>query len=65
MLWRQIVDEGVRSRIFDIKDSGMAVRTLMGVLNWTLTWYRSEGELSIEKIANQYADLLLHGMLRD
>jgi hypothetical protein len=34
----------------------------MGQLNWTLTWYRLDGALSIEQIADHYTDLLLCGM---
>lgn len=62
-LWRDVVNEGIRTRIFDCPDAGMAVRALMGVMNWTLTWYRPEGGKSIEKVADEYADLLFHGML--
>jgi len=63
-LWREVLDEGVRAKVFDCPDTGMAVRALMGVMNWTLTWYRPEGGKPIEKIADEYADLLFHGMLR-
>ena len=51
-LWRDVVNEGVRTKIFDCKDTGIAVRTLMGVMNWTLTWYRPDGNKSIEQIAD-------------
>jgi hypothetical protein len=36
----------------------------MGVMNWTLTWYRLDGDKSIEQIADGYADLLFHGLLK-
>lgn len=62
-LWRDVVNEGVRSGLFVCPDVGMAVRALMGTLNWTLTWYRPNGALSIEKIADQYADLYFNGIL--
>jgi TetR/AcrR family transcriptional regulator, cholesterol catabolism regulator len=63
-IWRDIIDEGVRTKVFDCKDTGMAVRALMGVMNWTLTWYRPDGEKSIEKIADGYADLFFNGLLK-
>lgn len=63
-LWRDVINEGVRARVFDCADSGVAVRALMGVMNWTLTWYRPDGGKPIEKIADEYADLLFHGLLR-
>jgi len=63
-LWRDVINEGVRARVFDCADSGVAVRALMGIMNWTLTWYRPDGGKPIEKIADEYADLLFHGLLR-
>jgi len=63
-LWRDVLNEGMRTKVFDCKDTGMAVRALMGVMNWTLTWYRPDGDMSIEKIADGYADLLFHGLLK-
>lgn len=61
-LWRDVLDDGVRTEIFDCSDTALATRALMGVLNWTLTWYRPEGSLSIEQIADHYTDLLLCGL---
>ena len=62
-LWREVINEGVKSKIFDCPDIGIAVRALMGVQNWTLTWYRPDGPMSIESIADEYADLLFNGLL--
>jgi TetR/AcrR family transcriptional regulator, cholesterol catabolism regulator len=64
-LWRNIIDEGVATGVFVCPDSGVVVRALMGVMNWTLTWYHPGGEKSIEKIADEYADLVFHGLLGD
>ena len=62
-LWRDVLSEGVASGVFACPDPALAVRALLGLLNWTLTWYRPKGELSIEQIADQYVDLLYHGLL--
>lgn len=62
-LWRDVLLEGVQSGIFQCSDPALAVRALLGILNWTLTWYRPKGEFSIEQIADQYVDLLYHGLL--
>lgn len=63
-LWRDVVNEGVRTKVFDLKDTGLAVRALMGVMNWTLTWYHPGGGKSIDQIADEYSDFVLKGMLR-
>jgi len=63
-LWQDVLQEGVRAKIFACADIGLTVRGLMGILNWTLTWYRPGGRFSIEKIADQYADLFLNGLMK-
>ncbi|MCQ3938559.1 MAG: hypothetical protein DPW18_16145 [Chloroflexi bacterium] len=63
-LWRDVLNDGVRAGIFACSDTAMAVRALMGVMNWTLTWYHPDGGKTIEEIADQYADMLFHGLLK-
>ncbi|MCZ2126705.1 MAG: TetR/AcrR family transcriptional regulator [Anaerolineales bacterium] len=63
-LWRNVLDEGVAKKIFALSDTSLTVRAVMGALNWTLTWYRPDGEKSIEEIADEYSDFILKGMLR-
>ena len=33
-------------------------------MNWTITWYRPDGPLTIEQIADHYSNLLLNGLLK-
>jgi len=63
-LWRDVLDDGVRSGLFSSSNPALAVRALMGILNWTLTWYRPDGSLTIEQIADQYTGLLLNGLMK-
>jgi hypothetical protein len=64
MLWRDVLNQGVQENIFQLKDVNLAVRALMGVMNWTLTWYQPNGEKTIEQIADDYSDFMLKGMLK-
>lgn len=63
-LWRDVISEGVHAKIFKCDDPALAARALLGIMNWTITWYHPDGELTIEQIADQYSNLLLHGLLR-
>jgi TetR/AcrR family transcriptional regulator, cholesterol catabolism regulator len=63
-LWRDVLNDGVKSKVFELKDVNLAARALMGVMNWTLTWYQPNGEKSIEQIADDYSDFMLKGMLK-
>jgi AcrR family transcriptional regulator len=62
-IWRDVINEGKQARIFRCADTGLTVRALMGMMNWTLTWYRPGGGKSIEAIADEYAELMFNGML--
>ena len=63
-LWRDLIVEGQDQGLFDCPDPAQAARALLGVMNWTITWYRPQGALSPNEIADQYADLLLYGLLQ-
>lgn len=62
-LWRDVLAEGVENKLFRCDDIGLTVRALLGLMNWTITWYSPDGGKSIRQIANDYSDLLLNGLL--
>jgi AcrR family transcriptional regulator len=63
-LWRGVLEEGVAEKRFACDDPALAARALLGIMNWTITWYRPEGPLEIDEIADQYSNLLLNGLLK-
>ena len=63
-LWKDVLAEGVRTKTFKCDDLGLTTRALLGLMNWTLTWYRPNGEKTIQQIADDYANLLLNGLLK-
>ena len=62
-LWKDVIAEGVESGVFSCPDTALTARALLGILNWTITWYRPKGDLSISQIADSYVDLLYKGLL--
>jgi len=62
-LWRDLIKEGHDQGVFACADPSLASRFVLGVLNWTITWYRPDGKLSPADIAEQFADLFLRGLL--
>jgi TetR/AcrR family transcriptional regulator, cholesterol catabolism regulator len=62
-LWRDLVHEGQEAGIFACSSSALTARALLGVMNWTITWYRKEGPLSPGEIADRFADLVLFGLV--
>ena len=61
-LWRDVVDEGMQTGVFCCAETAMAVRTLLGAMNWTITWYNPKGEFEIEEIADQITSIFLDGL---
>ena len=59
----EIVQQGERERLFRVKDARIAVRMLLGAINWFLRWYRASGRLAVDEIAAAYVDVVFYGML--
>src|SRR5215216_1832892 len=63
-LWRNVLEEGVSAKRFKDDDPALTTRAILGILNWTITWYHPNGALAIDEIADHYSNLLLNGLLK-
>jgi len=63
-MWRSVLEEGVAARLFVCDDPALTTRAILGILNWTITWYHPDGTLEIDQIADRYSNLLLNGLRR-
>jgi TetR/AcrR family transcriptional regulator, cholesterol catabolism regulator len=61
-MWRDLIHQGVDGGIFACENIPLTVRGLMGVMNWTITWYRPGGELSIDEISDDFASMFMNGL---
>ncbi|HSB66782.1 MAG TPA: TetR/AcrR family transcriptional regulator [Anaerolineales bacterium] len=64
-LWKDLIIEGKQQGIFNDVDPSLTGRAILGVMNWMVTWYRRDGPRSAKEIAEEFADLLLDGLLRN
>lgn len=62
-LWRILIQDGVDSGVFTCKDTALTTRALLGVLNWTITWYDEDDKYSPFEIANIYGEFILNGLV--
>ena len=62
-IWREIIEEGVSCGELQSQQPGLTAKALLGVLNWAITWYREDGPLSPNEIADHFADLFIQGLL--
>ena len=60
---RNLIVAGMRSGEFVHCDPALAVRAILGGLNWSVQWFSPEGPLTAEEIAERFADYLIRGLL--
>jgi AcrR family transcriptional regulator len=61
-IWRGLLKEGIESGDFRPVDPTLAGFALLGVQNWMITWYRPDGVLDPDEIAESFADMYLIGL---
>ncbi|MFV1950002.1 MAG: TetR/AcrR family transcriptional regulator [Anaerolineales bacterium] len=62
-IWQEIITEGISLGVFQTAHPALITKALVGVLNWTITWYREDGALSPTEIADHFSDLFFQGLL--
>lgn len=60
---RKVVRDGLRSGQLVGGDASLITRAILGALNWTARWYRPGGPTSSAKVASEYSDYLVRGLL--
>jgi AcrR family transcriptional regulator len=61
-LWRAAIDDGIRDgslRPFDVRLAGIGI---LSACNWFTQWYRPDGGLSVDEVAERFCDLFLDGL---
>ena len=61
-LWRDLIQEGIDTGKFSTYDPALTARALLGVMNWTITWYRPTGLLPVKEITDHIANLFINGL---
>ena len=60
---RSLIASGMRGGEFVAGDVALVARTILGALNWSVQWFRPDGQMSAEQIAEAMADYLIRGLL--
>jgi len=61
-IWRDLIQEGIDAGIYSCQHPSLYARALLGELNWTVTWFRLDGQMTADEIADQMAHLFLMGL---
>lgn len=60
---RNLIASGMRTGEFVPGDAALVARAVLGALNWSVQWFRPDGEMTAEEIAEKLADYLVRGLL--
>ncbi|MBX6353276.1 MAG: TetR family transcriptional regulator [Thermoflavifilum sp.] len=60
--WARLLDEGMRDGSLRADDPKFARILLLSAANWVYQWYRPDGALTPEEIADRFWRLLLYGL---
>ena len=63
-LWREIVAALVKENGNQDVDVPLIVRTILGGINWSITWYQPGGQYTGAEIADRMADFFIAGLMR-
>ena len=63
--FRAVIDDGTTVGAFRATDSALAATFILTALNGIATWYRPDGRLSANRIADHYVDLALRSLSED
>jgi AcrR family transcriptional regulator len=63
-LWRRLLIEGVAEGAWNVPDPALTATFLLSIGNWTAQWYRPDGRLTGEQVADQIYQLAMDGISR-
>lgn len=61
-IFRDILNEGMRSGEFTSRDPRLARYLVLSACNWMYNWYRPEGAFRPQAIADSFSDMILNGL---
>jgi AcrR family transcriptional regulator len=62
--FRKLIEQGIAEGLIAPCDPKLAAFTLAGAISWIGRWYRADGDLNAEDIAQQSIVILLNGLVR-
>jgi hypothetical protein len=63
--FREIVQTGIDEGVFNETDKKFAALTILSSVNWIVEWYKPDGNLDAEQIADKLSNFILSGLKKD
>jgi AcrR family transcriptional regulator len=63
--FREIVQTGIDEGVFNETDKKFAALTILSSVNWIVEWYKPDGNLNAQQIAEKLSNFILSGLKKD
>ena len=63
--FREIVQTGIDEGVFNETDKKFAALTILSSVNWIVEWYKVDGKLNAEQIADKLSNFILSGLRKE
>lgn len=55
----ELIEDGMRADIFDVENPTLTAFAITGIMQWIPRWYRPDGPLGVDQIADYFSDVAL------
>ena len=60
--YRVVIERGIKEGTFRKCNVRTTVWAILGALNWSVQWFSPEGEITVEQLGNDFADLFVRSL---
>jgi AcrR family transcriptional regulator len=64
IILRDMLKRGIADGSLETCDTNIFAKFMFGALNWIPYWYRAEGELDVEGLANRALEFVMRGLIK-
>jgi AcrR family transcriptional regulator len=65
LAYRAVIERGIKQGIFRKCNVKTATWAILGALNWSVQWFSPKGEITVDQLGRDFADLFVHSLKRN
>ena len=62
--YRFVIERGIKQGVFRKCNVKTAVWAILGALNWSVQWFSPEGEITVDQLGQEFANLFVNALKR-
>jgi AcrR family transcriptional regulator len=63
-VYRFVIERGIKQGVFRKCNVKTAAWAILGALNWSVQWFSPEGEITVDQLGREFADLFVNALKR-